>query len=353
MTPPLTDEQLGDLLTETFAEHEHLADPDRAVDIATRTDAGHPRHLGRVVLGAAAAVALVAGGTTYALSRGSGGPAVSSGPPAAVHQPPLPPPQSDAANKAKATAAAVAALVGMPTYQGATASGPIGAFAGQGVSGGMTPGYTVTRTRWWHVPGTDAAAVARWYAGHPEKGFQSEAGQSVSSSSDGTTTVYGVELTQPDNSGLPPRGVTIEVDTVRLPVGVGVRVSALSVWTPARPRASYVQDATSIDVHVTHTTYGQTSHTTHESFTVSDPKKILNAEIAFDALEGTGPVVVSCPMMRDVYRDTVVFHTPTGDVAMTTGGGCVDVGGVARNGKTVGPPLAFVSEVLDAVGAAH
>jgi hypothetical protein len=280
---------------------------------------------------------------------------VTTGPPVTpviAHQPPLPPPQTDALNKAKATAAAVAALAHQPTYAGATASGPIGAFRGQGVSGGMTPGYTVTRTGFWRVPGSDAAAIARWYADHPEQGFRSDAGESLSSSSDGTTTIYEADLSQPGNDGLPPRGVTIEVDTVRLPVGVGVRVSALSVWQPARPRASYVQDATSIDVRVAHTDY-RTSHTTHRVFTVTDPKRILDAEIAFDGLQGTGPVTVSCPLMLGVYHDTVVFHTPTGDVTMTAGGGCVDIGGVARDGKTVGPPLAFVSEVLDAVGAPH
>ncbi|MGC4112194.1 MAG: hypothetical protein QM747_17620 [Nocardioides sp.] len=348
---PLTDDELRDLLTETFAAHERLADPDRAVALASASRP--PRRSGRILLAAAAAIAVVAGGTTYALSRGGGPAAETTSPPATTHRPPLPPLQTDAANKAKATAAALAVLARLPGYPGAQHTGPIPAFGDRGSMTASMPGFTISEYRWWRAPGSDAAAVARWYAQHPPRGFSSESGDSVNSSSDGTTTVYGVDLTQPDSGGLPPRGVMIEVQTVRVPGGIGIRAEVLSVWQPARPLASFVQDATSIDVDVTHTRFGRVSHTSHSSFTVRDPAKVLAAEVAFDGLEGTGPIVASCPAMRDSYQDRVVFHTPTGDVTVTTGGFCVDIGTVKRDGKTVGPGLAYVSELLDEVGAAH
>jgi hypothetical protein len=354
MTPnppsvPVTDDELGELLAETFAAHEDLADPDRAIGIAATP--GHPRRSGRVLLGAAAAVVLVAGGTTYALSRGGGSPAVTTGPPASAHQPPLPPLQTDAHNKALAAQAADHVAHTLRVHAGAHPSGRIAAFDGLGTSSGL-PGYTVARTRWWTVAGASSArSVAHWYAGHPTQGFVSESGSSFSTSAGtGSATVYGVDLDQPHGDGLPPRGVSIEVDTVALPHGsVGVRATVMSIWQPARPRSSYVQDATSIDVHVTHTRYGQTPHTTHRSFTVRDPARIRAAEVTFDRLQGTGPVVVSCPLMLGVTLDRIVFHTPTGDLTVTAGGTCVDIGTVHRGGRVVGPGLAFVSELTHAL----
>ena len=57
-----TDEHLEELLRDTFRAHEDLADPDRASAIA---DARAPRRRWPVILSAAAAVALVVGGTSY------------------------------------------------------------------------------------------------------------------------------------------------------------------------------------------------------------------------------------------------------------------------------------------------
>ncbi|MET9318390.1 hypothetical protein ABZX12_41810 [Kribbella sp. NPDC003505] len=76
--PKLTDDELGDLLRETFADHEHLADYLPEV-------AEPPRHRGPLpVLLAAAAVLAILVGALYGVSRVG---AVDSAPPAATPAP--------------------------------------------------------------------------------------------------------------------------------------------------------------------------------------------------------------------------------------------------------------------------
>lgn len=344
-------------LRETFAAHEHLADPDRAVAIATAP--GSRPHKARVLLGAAAAVALVAAGTTYAVSRGaadSSGP-VSNGPELAVHQPPLPPRQSDAVNRAKAVAAALSAIVRVPAYPGARRSGPLPDPTKLGLLTSGPPGHTVERTRWWVVSGAGPSTVAHWYAARAIRGFHTDGSVSSSSSSSPgspTVTAYAVDYVQPGSDRLPRHGVSIEVETMRVSGGTAVRATALSIWSPARPPASFVQDVTSIDVQSVHRHYGRQMHTTRRSFTMSAPGRVLAAASAYDALPGMTPVVMSCPMQVDVHTDRIVFHTATGDVtAVSTSSNCGSGMVVRRDGRVVPPQLGDATRLLAVLGLAH
>jgi hypothetical protein len=355
-------DDLRDLLTATFAAHEHLADPDRAVEIA----AAHApsRHLGRILLGTAAAVALVAGGTTYGLRHGSGSAGPVAGPESPTQatnagQPPLPPIQTNAMNRAKAVAAALAAMAEVPTYPGVHTTGPNRQLDKFGPMTSGPPGHTVIRSRWWMSTSTDAKAVARWYAHHAPHGFHSPDGDFVSSSSSSgpgqpTVTVYAADYTQPGADLLPPHGVSIEVETMTVPGGTAVRAGVLSVWSPARPKTSFVQDVTSIDVRSTHTHFASTSTTTHHSFTVRNPRQVLRAAIAFNALPGLTPIIMSCPMMQDSYVDRIVFHTATGDVvAVNSSSSCGSGMQVRRDGHRVAPELGNATAFLSALGLHH
>jgi len=346
----LTDDELAALLTETFADHEHLADADRAIAIAISP--GRPSHRGRVLLGAAAAVALVAAGTTYVVTRGSEEAPLSSPDhrsPAIFgdHQPPLPPLQTDAANRAAAARAALAAAASVPAYPGATETGPHGVpeLNGQNVTISGSGAYTVIRERWWVVTGTTAKAVAQWYSRHAPDGFHSEG---VGGQRGDGPWINDVDFYRPNGDLLPPNGVSIEVQTVDTPRGVGVRAVVDSVYPPARPGTSYVQDVTSIDVRVieTHIDPGS-DHPVRRSFTVTDPARVLRIATVFDSLNGYPPFLHSCPFMADVTSYRILFHTPTGDVAARYDPGACSTGmSVARSGVPVPPALAGGDRVV-------
>lgn len=359
MTPTRTapsDDELRDLLVATFDAHEHLADPERAVAIATAPLP--PRHRGRVLLAVAAAVALVAGGTSYAVSRGLGS---SSSPPtmsAGDHQPPLPHLQTDAGNRAAAVAAADRVAAALPAYPGAQATDSAGVpeLGDDTLSAVHPAGHTIVRSRYWTVGNVRSRAVAQWYAAHPMEGFRTEGGPNgVGGSSSGSGWIDEVYW---DGTSSNPSlsGTWVEVETTNISAGVGIRLTVSSVWRPARPLASFVQDVSSIDVRSVHRQYGRVSHTTRRSFTVSAPGEVLRAAIAFNALPGMTPSVHSCPMQMDVYTDRIVFHTATGDVTAVSissssicGSGMV----VRRDGHRVDPELGDAEPFLRTLGLDH
>jgi hypothetical protein len=351
----LSDDQLEALLTETFRAHEHLADPDRAVAL---TRAPAPAHHGRMLFGAAAAVAVVATGATLALAGNTDSPAGPEAGPTSpgTGTPTLPPLQTNAGNRAAAVRAAERAIREVSAYPGARVSGPVPVLAKMGVLTSGPPGHTVLRSRWWIAPGSGAQGVSHWYAGHAPQGFTSEGGVNSSSSSgpgQPTVTVYAVDYDRP-GSTTTQQGVSIEVETTAVPSGTAVRATVLSAWAPARPLASYVQDVTSIDVSVTHERYGRKVHTTHRSFTVTDPAKVLAVAVAYDKLPGVTPEIHSCPMIRDVYTDRVTFHTPHGDlVAVNTSSACGFGIQVSRDGHAVAPQLGNAPSFLSTLGLFH
>jgi hypothetical protein len=346
----LTDEDLGDLLTETFTAHEFLADPDRALAIAA--SAGRPSHRGRVLLGAAAAVALVAAGTSYVVTRGGDSTTPVSGPTrstttAGEHQPPLPPLQTDAGNRAAATRAADAAAASVPAYPDARESDAHGVpeLNGQNVTISGPERYTVMRSRWWIATGATAKEVAQWYSHHAPAGFHSEG---VGGQGGDGPWINDVDFSRPNGDLLPPSGVSIEVQTVDTPRGVGVRAVVDSVWPPARPRTSYVQDVTSIDVRIVETTFGRGSDlTVRRSYTIAAAARVLQIATAFDSLTGYPPFLHSCPALTDVTSYRIVFHTPTGDVTASYDSDACSMGmSVQRDGAPIEPALAGGDRVV-------
>ncbi|HEX3221510.1 MAG TPA: hypothetical protein VHR35_03000 [Nocardioides sp.] len=356
-----TDDELADLLRDAFIAHEDLADPDRAVAIAS---SGAPRSgRGRVLLGAAAAVALVAVGTAYVVSGGSdtSPPGAGSGSPTASttgdHHPSLPPLQTDAANQGAAVRAADQAASELPVFPGAQETDAAGVpeLDDRTLSAAHPAGHTVVRSRFWTVTGTTPSAVAHWYAAHPSSGFSSGGRNAVGRTGGNTSSrwIDEVYYTQPGTNQLTGSGTSVEVETTTTSAGVGIRATVSSVWLPARPVTSFVQDVSSIDVRSTHLHLGRHVRTTHRSFTVADPDQVLRAATAFNDLPGMTPLVMSCPPRQEVYTDRIVFHTVTGDVVATIGAGCFPSVGVSRDGRDVPPALADPAPFLRVLGLDH
>lgn len=350
----LTDDDLGDLLRATFADHEHLADPDLAAALAS-APARTPRR-GRVLLAAAAAVVVVAAGTTYLVSRGSdagpaAGPPSLSTPTARPGQPPLPPLETDAGNRAAALAEVEQALALVPSYPGARSTSAVPGLGELVMSSGPAD-HTVLRNRWsLAAAAPDARSVAQWYADHPARGYVSDGGVGSASGSD-TATVYFAAFRP--RGPHPTASAEVLVETTTTTSGVGIRATAQAVWPPARPLASFVQDVSSIDVQSTHEHYGRRHRTTHRSFTVSDPAQVLAAARVFNALPGQAPYVHSCPAMMDVWTDRVVFHLPTGAVTVVSRSSACGFGmSVRRDGRRVAPDLGNAQALLRALGLAH
>jgi hypothetical protein len=314
-----------------------------------------------VLLAAAAAVALVAGGTAYLVSQGGGGPGPIAGQSTPTsttgdHQPPLPPLQTDASNKEAAVAEADRVAAGLPAYPGGQESDQEGVpeLDDSHLSAVHPQDHTIMRSRFWTVSGATASAVAHWYAAHPLAGFDSGGRGSVGGQGDGSTWIYEVDYNQPGLNQLTGAGTSVELQTTETSAGVGVRATVSTVWLPARPVASYVQDVSSIDVRTTHTRYGRRVHTTHRSFTLSAPAAVLHAAVVFNDLPGLTPIVMSCPMIRDQFTDRIVFHTATGAVtAVSRSGACGFGMTVRRDGHRVDPELGDYDRLLTALGVHH
>jgi hypothetical protein len=262
--------------------------------------------------------------------------------------------QTDAENRAAAAREANKAMTAMPVYPGARESGRVPVLADMGLMTSGPPKNTVTRTRWWAVSSGYPRAVAAWYAAHPPSGFHTRGGRtSVSSSTSSgpgqpATTVYAADFGQPGADLLPPHGVSIEVETTAVPGGTAVRVTVLSVWEPARPPASYVQDVSSIDVHVVETHFNRKPHQRQRSFSVTDPTRVLRIATVFDSLPGYPPFVHGCPMIQDETDYRIVFHTATGDVtAQFMSVACSTGMTVARDDKPVPPALGDAQRFVD------
>ena len=341
----LTDDDLGALLRETFADHEHLADPDRAVAL---TSAPPRPHRGRVLLAAAAAVALVAVGTTYVVSRGSGaGP--SAGP---SSPPPSAPPtgQSNAANRAAAVSLADTTASRLPVYPGAeeVSATDVPPLVRRTMSSSPS-NYTVTRSRFWTVRGVPRT-VAEWYARHPQQGFVSDGGPNGvggESRPDGGW-IDDVYLDQHPPMPYAPAGASVVVQTTSLAGGrVGVRATVDAVWRPARPAASFVSHVRGVTVQITATRYGaHTPRVRHRTVTIGSPDQVGALVTAYNKLPGWPPFFHSCPMQLTQRRYRIVFHTAAGDVSASGPMSCYDTLTVRRDGRRVGPYLDLASDLL-------
>ena len=187
----------------------------------------------------------------------------SHGPATEAHQPPLPRLQTDAANRAAAELEAEHAMAAMPVYANARVSDQQGVpeLNEHWLSQVQPVDNTVVRSSWWTVSGPTPSLVALWYAqprpvGLPRRRHRRRPGRRGPGGSMRSTT--------------PSRGTTSclhqgrrwRLQTTRTAEGVGIRATVDSVWSPARPLASYVQDVTSIDVTWTRRRFGRHVSTT-------------------------------------------------------------------------------------------
>ena len=309
---------------------------------------------------ALAAAALVVVGTSYVVTRGSAATGPATGPSSSTPstgQPPLPTLQTDAANRAAAIREADRVADHLPVLPEATETDRSGVpeLAEFGMFLLTPAGHTVTRQRWWTASGTTSATAARWYAAHPPTGFTTEGGATgVGGSGDGRR--WADEVTWDGTPHGSTSGTSVEVQTTATADGVGIRLTVLSVWPPARPAASFVQDVSSIDVLSTHEQFRSQGgdRTTQRRSTVSDPARVLRAAIAYDDLPGMTPVFHSCPMPMDSYTDRITFHTAAGDVVATErtrscGSGVT----VHRDGHLVDPQLGDPSRLFAVLGLDH
>jgi len=132
-------------------------------------------------------------------------------------------------------------------------------------------------------------------------------------------------------------------------------VTVSSVWAPARPVTSYVQDVRSIDVRSVRRRLGRdTVERSVRSFTLTDPAQVLHAAVVFNALAGTTALALPCPLPLDSWTDRIVFHTATGDVSAERDTQLCGFGmDVRRDGKRVGPQLHPTDTFSATIGLRH
>jgi hypothetical protein len=312
-----------------------------------------PRRRRLLVAAVATVVAVIAAGTSYAArgpqAEGARGAATGGG-----HPPPLLPWETDGGNRAAAAAAAATTLAAIGSYPGASASDPLRELGDDTLSTVTPMGHTEVRSAFWVVSGVGPQAIARWYAAHPPAGFSSGGADAVGGQGDGRTWVSEVYYEQGDNE-LGARGTSAEVQTTKVPAGVGIRATVSSVWAPARPLTSYVQDVRSIDVRSVHERYGRDSvERSVRSFTVTDPARVHHAAVVFNSLSGMTQMPLPCPMPLDEWIDRLVLHTATGDVSVVSNSSSCGSGmTVRRDGRPVGPLLAGADSLLPVLGLRH
>jgi hypothetical protein len=301
-------------------------------------------------LTAAALVVVAAAGTSYAVSRGADPTLPSSRPapslPTATH----PALQSDAENRALAVSLAEQVASRLTVYPGAheVPARDVPPLRSRTVTTSPSD-HTVTRSRFWTVPGTPRG-VAEWYARHPPRGFVSDGGPDGvggESRPDGAW-IDDVFLDQHPAMATAPAGAAVTVQTTLLSDGsVGVRATVDGVWRPARPAGSFVSDVRRVTVRTTVTTYaGQRQRVRHHTSTITSPDAVSALVTAYNRLPGWPPFFHSCPMRLAQRRYVIVFHTASGDVSASGPMACFDILTVRRDGRQIGPYLDLASGVL-------
>jgi hypothetical protein len=343
----MTDDDLGDLLAETFRDHEHLAIPDRAVAIAALP--GRPARRGRTLLGAAAAVVLVAAGTTYAVTTGHGGRegTVKLGPSF---------PQTGSAeavtraNRAIAERLADEALAQLRARADQLPGGPreVGAgkvpaltelrsFIGPGV------GHGFTRSAFFLAPG-EAHEVASWFAAHPPVGSSSESDPTAVGGSRNADGSWSDEAMFDYPSGpeiSDHASLASLVQVTPQGSGVGIRVTVFGSYRPGRPAASFAHGVNAVEIRVTDWVIGRNGGrptTTRHHWTLSSPTKVGRIVSRYDALPGGAAVGMSCPMPRATRTYRLTLQTSSGPLTVTGRTGCGAALSVRREGRLV-PPL--------------
>ncbi|GAB3774356.1 hypothetical protein FB382_003731 [Nocardioides ginsengisegetis] len=155
-----TDERVVARLTETFARHEHEADPEVARRIALATQPARRRPWPPVAA-AAAAMVLVAGLATYAVHATGSNPEPSNRPPTVDRTS-----TANATNRDRALAEAVRVLETIPVPPGSTKvdSAPTRSLSHLRVIDGYVD-LSLKQTNWWEVP-LSYGDLVTWYDTH-------------------------------------------------------------------------------------------------------------------------------------------------------------------------------------------
>lgn len=340
---PLTDDDLLAVLRDTFAAHETLAGPDRALALGQaprrRT---HP--VGAVLAGVTAAAAVVAAISFTVQSW----PADQQSPSGFVDGTSTAPntpideradkAAQDAANEAATTQLAQDLVDNAPTLPGATRyeTSPTDQLADQNYTiGGYDNG--LSRTGWWSAPGSTDEAVA-WFLAHPPLGMTSEDG-GESLGPDGTMIPSVIYTGAETAAHLAP---SLLMQVTALGEGVAVRADSFVSWRPARLDSSYVDGVESIRIS------GLSDGRGTFAVGIEVPDVIDRLVAQYNALPGIPAWARGCPATPpDAPHRTITFHMATGDLVAEESRGCGRTLVVHRNGELLQPELAETQELRD------
>lgn len=321
-----TDEELGDLLSETFRSREGLADPETARTLTAF--AVMPRRGHTAVVAAAAVVVLVAGGMAYLAHRGSqddAEPVTSSTSSTAS--------SGTAANLATASRLSASLLHALPMPPGSTKldRSPAEALDGPWFKSAHRG---LAHQSWWTVPMT-SAEFEGWLRSHPPRGLTLGAS--------GTSGVAGALVEDREFDGPGTAAYTGRaLDVSYLPHGdrLAVRIStyvnaryARTVLVPASTR--------SVAIRLVTTTTDARQRRTTTTATVTEPTEVGRLVGRFNALPGTGVdrFAHSCPAVLLAKDYTLEFRGPDGDYTVTGSDECDRQLDLRRNDTPTAPAI--------------
>ena len=342
---PVTDDRIGELLRETFAGHEELADADRARSLAAAVlDGGRRqrRPVRRWVLTAAASVAVLAGGVGYA-ARDLGAPPDVPGTPTAATETATNGPRTDAGNRREAFARLESVVAGalVPTGAERVATAPAEELRALPVGIGINQ---QTATRFYRLTGT-LDSVMRAIPTPPYEGFLTDGGMGEAGVSWGVRTrarLFGA--TDATVAHLPTQLLYTAARTAG--GDIGLRVDAIGEWRPARTAELTIDPAsvTGADVRLI--------RPPDQPPTRDNEKAVSSLRTGTLDADAVRPVITllneqyaavqevhSCPPRWGETRDDLVVHTTGGDVTVTIRLDCLGIVTLARGGTTLTPGL--------------
>lgn len=330
-----SDDRLEEVLRDTFASREDLADPDRAV---TLVPTHGPRRRWPVMLSAAAAVALVAGGTSYVVGRGSDAP--SPRPSSATS--PTPPPQETATTQdnieaTRAMSAWLLHAVPMPPGSHELSSSPTALYRRPPIGAGPADS-AFTDTTWWTVP-LGAAGFEQWLTEHHPTELRLDPDEGATTIADGQRSdnrVFEVD----GSAAWTPAFLAIDA----MPYGDGLAVRVDTFIAARFARTAFVPgDVTAVSVLRTVRPAGGSDccSTDHLSHRVTDAAGIADLVDLVNALPGsmTGTFVSSCPAMLSETAYRLRFSSPEGDYRLRLRTGCWAQATLVVDGSATQPTL--------------
>lgn len=341
------DEELGALLTSTFASRETLADPDVARRLALAAAPRRRRWL--VPGGVAAAVVLVAG---VGIVLGGGGDDGESGVSDLV-APSSGAPDSYAGHRhaARAEAARILTLVSLPTDAEQLDGQPAGGGVGDEGIGPSDP--DLTQTAWWRVPATPDEVGAHLRE-HVPDGFTSTDDAPQGTSIDGYYSMTFTQTASTDPAAYRPASLLLRWKA--LDGGTVVRADVFTGAYDVRDPGSLLADVTAVGL-------SRTVGPTGDVLDLAGADKAQLARIV-DSFQGLAasmkpPMVALCPapIPGKEVTDTITFQEAGGStVVARLKPSCWGQVTVTRDGVRIEPTLdpgdldAVVTQVLATVG---